>query len=31
VEIEATESSAAGLADSIAKYYQRQHSTARPA
>jgi uroporphyrinogen-III synthase len=31
VEIEATQSSAAGLADSIAKYYQRQHSTARPA
>ncbi len=31
VDIEATESSAAGLADSIAKYYQRQHSTARPA
>ena len=31
VEIEATQSSAAGLADSIAKYYQRQHSAARPA
>lgn len=31
VDIEATESSAAGLADSIAKYYQRQHSAARPA
>jgi uroporphyrinogen-III synthase len=31
VEIEASQSSAAGLADSIAKYYQRQHSTARPA
>jgi uroporphyrinogen III methyltransferase/synthase len=30
VEIEASQSSAAGLADSIAKYYQRQHSTARP-
>jgi uroporphyrinogen-III synthase len=26
VEIEATESSAAGLADSIARFYQRQHS-----
>ncbi len=31
VDIEATESSAAGLADSIAKYYQRQHSAARRA
>jgi uroporphyrinogen-III synthase len=31
VDIEATQSSAAGLADSIAKFYQRQHSTARPA
>ncbi|MGB8542463.1 MAG: uroporphyrinogen-III synthase [Candidatus Acidiferrales bacterium] len=31
VEIEASQSSAAGLADSIAKYYQRQHSAARPA
>lgn len=31
VEIEATESSAAGLADSIAKFYQRQYSAARPA
>ena len=30
VEIEATESSAAGLADSIAKYYERQSSAARP-
>jgi uroporphyrinogen III methyltransferase / synthase len=29
VEIEANESSAAGLADSIAKFYQRQNSTAR--
>lgn len=29
VEIEATESSAAGLADSIAKYYQRQAASAR--
>lgn len=28
VEIEATESSAAGLADSIAKFYQRRNSTA---
>ncbi|MGD0545737.1 MAG: uroporphyrinogen-III synthase [Candidatus Acidiferrales bacterium] len=31
VEIEASQSSAAGMADSIAKYYQRQHSAARPA
>jgi uroporphyrinogen III methyltransferase/synthase len=31
VEIEANESSAAGLADSIAKFYQRQNSTARRA
>jgi uroporphyrinogen-III synthase len=31
VEIEATESSAAGLADSIAKFYQRQHSGAKSA
>ena len=31
VDIEATQSSAAGLADSIAKFYQRQHSAARPA
>jgi len=31
VEIEANESSAAGLADSIAKFYQRQHSVARRA
>jgi uroporphyrinogen-III synthase len=31
VGIEATESSAAGLADSIAKFYQRQHSAARRA
>jgi uroporphyrinogen-III synthase len=31
VEIEASQSSAAGLADSIAKYYQRQRLTARPA
>jgi uroporphyrinogen-III synthase len=29
VEIEASESSAAGLADSIARFYQRQHSAAR--
>jgi uroporphyrinogen-III synthase len=31
VDIEATQSSAAGLADSIAKFYQRQHSAASPA